>query len=69
MTEQQTEILNSKIREVKWERTVEELALGWLRYEALRKVTPWSYAELNKQNLVTRRAFDDLVDEMITKPD
>ena len=55
--------------EVISERTVEELALGWLRYEELRLVTPWKYSELSKENLVHGRPFDDLVDEMITKPD
>ena len=68
MNQQQTEILRARMAEVISERAVEELALGWLRYEALRKLNPRQYSDLSKENL-TGRAFDDLVDEMITKPD
>ena len=44
-----------------------ELALGFLRYEALRKLGPHKYAELCRKNIREGRRFDDLVDELITK--
>ena len=69
MNQQQTEILERLLHKTMHERNREELALGWLRYETLRKLTPWTYAELNKENLVHGRAFGDLVDEMIIKPE
>jgi len=43
----------------------DELALGWLRYEALRKLTPSQYAELCKRNL-NGENFDQMVTELIT---
>jgi hypothetical protein len=44
--------------------TPEELALGWLRYEALRRVNPRIFAEMNRRNLAGE-FFDDLVDEAL----
>lgn len=44
--------------------TREHLALGYLRYEAVRKLTPGKYAELCERNLVGER-FDELVDGLI----
>ena len=44
-----------------------ELALGYLRYEALRKLGPHKYAELCRKNIREGKRFDDLVDELITK--
>ncbi len=43
-----------------------ELALGWLRYEALRKLTPRQFGDLYRLNL-RGRAFDELVDDLIKK--
>ncbi len=42
--------------------TTAELALGWLRYEALRRVKPHEYVILHKRNLAGER-FDDIVTE------
>jgi len=44
-----------------------ELALGFLRYEALRKLGPRQYTELCRKNIREGKRFDDLVDELITK--
>jgi hypothetical protein len=44
--------------------TPEELALGWLRYEALRRVNPRIFAEMNRRNLAGE-FFDDIVTESL----
>lgn len=44
--------------------TPEELALGYLRYEAVRRMSPRTFGELHKLNL-SGRFFDDLVDEAL----
>lgn len=41
-----------------------EMAVGYLRYEALRRLNPTQFAELHRRNLAGER-FDDIVDEMI----
>ncbi len=43
-----------------------ELVLGYLRYEALKKLNPRQYEELNKRNL-NGENFDEMVDELIVK--
>lgn len=48
------------------ERDPRELALGYLRYEALRKLGTASYAELCRKNIHEGRRFDDLVDDLLT---
>lgn len=42
----------------------EELALGYLRYEALRRLTPREFTKLYKRNLASN-PFDDLVDALV----
>jgi hypothetical protein len=44
--------------------TPKELALGWLRYEALRRVNPRIFAEMNRRNLAGE-FFDDIVTEAL----
>lgn len=44
--------------------TPDELALGWLRYEALRRVNPHIFAEMNRRNL-SGEFFDDIVIEAL----
>jgi len=44
--------------------TPEELAFGWLRYEALRRVNPRIFAEMNRRNLAGE-FFDDIVTEAL----
>lgn len=41
-----------------------ELALGHLRYEALRKLTPLQFAALHKRNLAGEN-FDEMVDVLV----
>lgn len=48
------------VRDCVNDNTPEELALGWLRYEALRRLNPRQFAELHRRNLAGER-FDDLV--------
>lgn len=43
---------------------IQELALGFLRYEALRKLHPSRYEELHKRNVKGER-FDDMVDDLV----
>lgn len=43
-----------------------KLSLGYLRYEALRKIGPSRFAELHVRNLKGER-FDDMVDELVVK--
>lgn len=49
------------------ERDPRELALGYLRYEALRKLGPSKYSELHRRNIETGHRFDDMIDRLITK--
>jgi hypothetical protein len=43
----------------------EELALGYLRYERVRRMHPAAFAELYRLNLEGKGAFDELVDKDI----
>lgn len=45
-------------------RTVPDLALGYLRYEALRRLHPPEYKALHEKNLAGQR-FDDMVDDLV----
>lgn len=47
-------------------RTSSELALGYLRYEALRNLNARELGDLHKRNM-SGENFDDLVDELIVK--
>ena len=48
-------------------RSKSELALGWLRYECVRKLNARQFSELCKRNLTERIAFDDLIDAEIER--
>jgi len=48
------------------EHDVKELALGFLRYEALRIMNPRQFAEFHARNLKGER-FDDIVTEELLK--
>lgn len=62
-SDEQLVILISKIQR---EKSADELALGFLRYEALRKLSPRAYGELHSKNInVPGAFFDTLVDELI----
>lgn len=48
------------------EHDVKELALGFLRYETLRRMNPNQFKELHQRNLAGER-FDDIVTEVLLK--
>lgn len=52
--------LEKLIEETLAEITPAELALGWLRYETLRRFSPHKYTELNNRNL-TGENFDEMI--------
>ena len=58
--------MSRKMRETIDERSVGELCVGYLRYEALRKLNPRQFTELHRLNLSGAR-FDDMVDELIER--
>ena len=62
--EEQTIWLNYRLSDVKTDRTLDELAIGYARYEALRRLSPHQYTELHRRNLAGER-FDDMVDAMV----
>ena len=45
---------------------LEELAIGYMRYKALRKLNPRQFNELNERNLAGE-FFDDMVDELVVR--
>jgi hypothetical protein len=59
--------LQSAVDTALFEHTAPALALGYLRYEALRKLNPRQYAELWDARLLSDKPFDHRVDELITK--
>lgn len=66
MTTEQTIWFNYKLCDAKLGYSSDELAIGWLRYEALRKLTPSKFADLHKRNINGER-FDDMVDELVAE--
>lgn len=59
--------LNARIAKVIVSRTCSEVAIGWLRYEAVRNLSVKQYKKLFCQSLAGSKSFDDLVDELIVK--
>lgn len=41
--------------------------IGWLRYEAIRKLGPHKYKELCDRNIKGGEHFDTMVDELVKK--
>ena len=56
--------LDMLVRSCVAQHSPEELALGWLRYEALRRVDPRTFAEIHRRNL-DGDSFDDIVTESL----
>lgn len=56
--------LNRLIIDTAEEMSVTNLALGFLRYEAMRKLSPNALAELNKRN-IRGEWFDDMIDQLV----
>jgi hypothetical protein len=42
-----------------------ELALGFVRYEAVRRLGPQKFQEIHSQSIAGGRRFDELIDEII----
>lgn len=63
-TEQQV-WFNYALSDAKLSNSVDELAIGWMRYKALRALTPRQYADLNNRSMAGER-FDDMVDELVS---
>lgn len=59
--------LDDKIDRALFEKDDLELALGYLRFEALRKLNPGQFARLYDSALRRDIPFDTLVDDLITK--
>jgi len=56
--------LERMVRLVVSNHTPEELAIGYLRYEAVRRMNPRIFGEIHRLNL-WGRFFDDLVDDAL----
>ena len=64
MTTEQLIWFNYKLSDAKQLFAQEELVIGWMRYKALRALTPSQFAVLHRRNLAGER-FDDMVDELV----
>jgi len=62
--EEQTIWFNHNLADAKMNNSFEELAIGWMRYKALRAQPLRVHAELRERNLAGER-FDDMVDELV----
>jgi hypothetical protein len=66
MNEQDKAIYQAAIDDAWSENTHTELAIGLLRYEALRSLQPRQHAELHRRNLAGER-FDDMIDALVVE--
>ena len=62
--EEQTIWFNYALSDAKLANSVDELAIGWMRYKAIRALTPLKFTDLVRRNLAGER-FDDMVDAMV----
>ena len=62
-TEQQV-WFNYALSDAKQSNSVDELAIGYMRYKVLRRLTPVQYTCLHERNLAGER-FDDMVDKLV----
>ena len=60
----ETKTLHQLVQIVVRNHTPEELALGYLRYEALRRMSPRTFRDIYQRNLYGRD-FDELMDEAL----
>ncbi len=67
MTDAQKRHYDQQYRDAISERSTGELAVGFIRYEALRRLNPRQYAELHKR-LLRGENFDGMVDELVGTP-
>lgn len=59
--------LNELVQEIAKECTMQALAIGWLRYEHVRTLSPSAFAKIVAENLSTGVHFDVLVDAEIER--
>jgi len=59
--------ISQLVAQAELEEDEDTLALGFLRYEAIRKLSPRQFAELHARNLKGVH-FDSLIDELVTTP-
>jgi len=64
MTHEDDKAIQRILDKTIFENTAPELALGFARYEALRKLNPRQFAEIHQRNLNGER-FDDMIDELV----
>lgn len=65
MTTEQKVWFEYKLSDAKRERSHDEHVIGYLRYEALRRLNPQQYFMLHARNMAGER-FDDMVDELVS---
>lgn len=65
--EQKQRTLASQITLLLGERTHIELAIGYLRYEALRKLNTTQFKYLHQRNSLGEN-FDEMVDALVAQP-
>lgn len=58
--------LDNLIHKTKWSEDDDDLTLGFLRYEELRKLNVRQFSELIERNLAGEN-FDEMIDELIIK--
>ena len=61
--------MRTKIYKTIAEKPPEDLARGWLRYEAIRKLNPKQFGELWEKNIRTGVPFDKEVDQLLQNPE
>lgn len=66
MTKEDT-AFHMKISKVIANNDVHLMALGWLRYETIRRIRPDQFAQLYKKSLQTNIQFDTLIDQLISQ--
>lgn len=64
MNVEQQQTLQNLVCQHQTQNSRAELAIGHLRYEALRRLSPLQFTSLCRRNLAGER-FDDMVDELV----
>lgn len=59
--------IHQKINDAAKERVKLELALGFVRYEFVRRLKPSEFNQIWMRSMNDRKHFDDIIDELIEK--
>lgn len=59
--------LESQVAEANQERTLNETALGFVRYKFVRRLKPSEFNQIWMRSMNDRKHFDDIIDELIEK--